>query len=230
MVGMNNEKNRKAWIEKTLNNINPGLKIIDVGAGELANKIYCKHLEYVSQDFCQYDGKGDNVALQTGEWNTSKIDIVSDITNIPVEDASFDVVLCTEVLEHVPDPVKAIEEMVRICKKNGEIILTAPFCSLTHFSPYHYYSGFNKYFYIFHLERLGCKILEIEQNGNFFEYLAQELLRLQQITEKYAQSKLRYLEKISIRILLKALGKFSKKDNESADLLCFGYHIRGRKL
>lgn len=64
------------------------------GAGGLQYKKYCTHLEYVSQDFGQYDGKGNSIGLQTPEWDNTKLDIVSDITNIPVSDASFDGVIC----------------------------------------------------------------------------------------------------------------------------------------
>jgi 2-polyprenyl-3-methyl-5-hydroxy-6-metoxy-1,4-benzoquinol methylase len=49
--------------------------------------------------------------LKLRKWDISQIDIISDITSIPVLNYSFDIVLCTEVLEHVPNPVAAIEEM-----------------------------------------------------------------------------------------------------------------------
>lgn len=168
MVGTNNEATRKEWLKNTLESIPSGLRILDAGAGELANKKYCSHLDYVSQDFCQYEGKGDSKGLQTGSWDTKQIDIVGDITNIPAEDASFDVILCTEVFEHLPNPVEALKEFNRLLKKGGILILTAPFCSLTHFAPYHYSSGFNSYFYEYHLQNLGFRLEEITKNGNFF--------------------------------------------------------------
>jgi ubiquinone/menaquinone biosynthesis C-methylase UbiE len=137
LFGRNNEADRLIWIAKQLENIQAGSRIPDAGAGELRNKRYCSHLQYVSQDFCQYEGRGDGAALQTGQWDTTRIDLVSDISSIPAPDASFDAVLCTEVLEHVPDPLAAIRELARLVRPGGSIVLTVPFCSLTHFAPYH---------------------------------------------------------------------------------------------
>ena len=134
--GRNNKATRDLWLEKTLSDIPKKSKILDVGAGELRYKKYCKHLEYVSQDFGQYDGKGDSKGLQTEKWDNSKLDIISDITNIPVSDASFDAIMCIEVFEHIPDPIKAIKEFSRILKQGGGAnfdcsnLLTYPFCSI----------------------------------------------------------------------------------------------------
>lgn len=211
--------------KKKLKELPPGLKILDAGAGELRNKAFCEHLYYVSQDICEYDGTGDKTGLQTGHWDTQNIDIISDITSIPVDSETFDVVLCSEVLEHLPDPFQALNELVRVVKQGGKLIFTAPFCSLTHFSPYHYSTGFNKYFYQFNLERLNCTVLELEQNGNFFEYLAQEIRRLPSVGSKYSDSKLNLIERLASRIILKALSRFSNLNNGSQELLCFGYHV-----
>lgn len=115
--GRKNKSTRDAWLEKVLGQIPDGSKILDAGAGELQYKKYCDHLEYVSQDFGQYDGKGDSIGLQkTQGWDNTKLDIVSDITNIPVSDASFDAVMCIEVLEHIPEPILAIKEFYRILR------------------------------------------------------------------------------------------------------------------
>ncbi len=86
-------------------------------------------------DFGEYDGKGDGEALQIGEFDYGKLDIISDITSIPAPDSSFDAIMCIEVLEHLPDPIKAIQEFYRLLKPNGHLLITAPFCSLTLFFP-----------------------------------------------------------------------------------------------
>ena len=70
-----------------------GARILDAGAGERRFQNYCSHLEYVSQDFGEYAGGGDVLGLQTGSWDNEGLDIVSDITSIPVGDASFDCIL-----------------------------------------------------------------------------------------------------------------------------------------
>ena len=51
-----NELNRQAWLKRTLTGLPAGLRLLDAGAGELQNRQHCKHLEYLSQDFCQYEG------------------------------------------------------------------------------------------------------------------------------------------------------------------------------
>jgi ubiquinone/menaquinone biosynthesis C-methylase UbiE len=220
--------NRQLWVESVLKNLPPGLKIIDVGAGECQYKKHCGHLEYVSQDFNQYTGKGDGVGFQTGNWDVSRIDIVSDILNIPVDDQSFDIVLCTEVLEHVPDPISALKEMTRILRNGGTLIVTSPFCSLTHFAPYHYCDGFNKYFYEFHLNDLNYEILELSTNGNYFRYVSQELQRLPSMVEQYLNKKSILVKLFSI-LLVKFLSWIDKNDSGSDTILCYGYHVRAKK-
>ncbi len=228
-IGANNEIMRQIWLEKTLTNIPKKLRILDAGAGELANKKYCSHLNYISQDFCQYEGSGDKKGLQTGSWDTHQIDIVSDIAEIPEADNSFDIILCSEVLEHLPNPVLALKEFHRLLKKDGILILTAPFCSLTHFAPYHYSTGFNRYFYEYHLEQLGFELTESTANGNYFEYLGQEIRRIPSIAEKYTIKKISRVERLIINFLLKLLEKLSKQDTGSDELLCFGYHVIAKK-
>lgn len=228
-IGLNNQSNRDIWLKNTLLKIPSGSRILDAGAGELKYKEYCSHLNYVSQDFAQYDGKGDNSGLQTQSWDNSKLDIISDITSIPELDCSFDAIMCIEVLEHVPDPVSALKELSRLLKKNGHLILTAPFCSLTHFAPYHFSTGFNKYFYQKILTENGFEIIDIESNGNYFEYIAQELRRLPEISLRYSAIRLTLFNRLMLRIMLKILDKMNKKDKASKELLCYGYHVFARK-
>ena len=50
--------------------------------------------------------------------------LVGDLTALPFEDDSFDLVLCLEVLEHIPDPAPALAELSRVSR--GDIVLSVP--------------------------------------------------------------------------------------------------------
>ena len=228
-VGSANQANRERWLQEVLAQIPPGSRILDAGAGERKYELYCKHLNYVSQDFARYDGIGDGVGLQTGAWDQSKLDIVSDITNIPEPDDSFDAVICIEVLEHLPEPVEALRELARLLVPGGDLVITAPFCSLTHYAPYFYQTGYSRYFYDYWLSKLGFSIVDMQWNGNYFEWLAQELRRLPTIAEKYAGAKVNLYELKLIRLILGSLERFSRQNRGSEQLLSYGLHVHARK-
>jgi SAM-dependent methyltransferase len=175
-----NEDSKQAWLANVLSQIPSGYRILDGGAGELKNKEFCGHLEYVSQDFCQYGGNTDlpEVGLGPAVWDTTRIDIVCDITNIPEQDGSFDAILCSEVLEHIPNPTHALDEFTRLLRPGGILILTAPFGSNVHMAPYHFYSGFSRYWYKHHLPLRGFEIRELVANGDWYALLRQEITRL----------------------------------------------------
>lgn len=227
-VGTKNEATREKWIVSALLKIPSGLTLLDAGAGECQFKKYCSHLKYISQDFGQYTGSGD-VGLQTGNWDNSKLDIVSDITAIPLPDHSVDAIMCTEVFEHLPNPIAAILEFKRLVKPNGYLIITAPFASLTHFAPYHFASGLSKFFYEHHLPANNFTITELDFNGNYFEFIAQEIRRIESIAEKYSSRQLTFLQKRAIQMNLSLLQKLSDRDKGSSELLCFGIHVLARK-
>jgi SAM-dependent methyltransferase len=170
------------------------------------------------------------LGLQTGVWDQSAIDIVSDIISIPEPDASFDAVMCVEVLEHLPCPVDGLRELTRLLRVGGRLILTAPFCSLTHFAPYYYQSGYSRYFYEYWLPALGYEILDIVSNGSYFEYLAQELRRLPHVTRRYCGLQFGVARRVAVRILLGALTRWSRTDRGSDGLLSFGLHVLARKV
>lgn len=228
-VGTNNESARINWLQSTLEKIPSGARILDAGAGEQQFRRFCNHLDYVAQDFARYDGAGNQAGLQTGTWDQSKLDIISDITAIPLPTKSFDAIMCTEVLEHLPDPLAAFREFARLLKPSGYLILTAPFCSLTHFAPFHFSTGFSSYFYERHLTDLGFEIIDLVPNGNYFEYLAQEIRRIPSVATRYAKDQPGRLEHYCMSWMLNMLERFSRNDSGSSELLCFGYHALAKK-
>jgi SAM-dependent methyltransferase len=223
IIGINvNEEARNRWLAHTLAVIPSGLRILDAGAGELRNKPLCAHLVYVSQDVCQYEGTGDAQGLQTGTWDTSKIDLVCDIVNIPEPEASFDVILCSEVFEHLADALTALNEFARLLKPGGKLILTAPFSSLVHFAPYHYATGFSRYWYEYHLPARNFEIQELTPNGDWFSYVKQEILRLPGMARRYGDWcwPLAYLVAGGGLIYFSLRGKSGMAE----DVACFGWH------
>ena len=163
-----NLSERQRFVSSQALMVRPGSRVLDVGAGRGRYRSLFSHCEYRTQDF----GKETGTLGQYTELN-----YVSDITSIPVEDGSFDVVLCTEVLEHVPEPILAIIEMARIIKPGGLLILTAPLGSFLHQEPYHFYGGYTPHWYRKFLPEAGFNLISIEANRGFFSWFGQESQR-----------------------------------------------------
>lgn len=149
----------------------PGSRVLDVGAGSCPYRPLFAHCEYQTQDFTQL--KEDQ--LRNGAYG--QIDYVCDATSIPVDDGSFDAILCTEMLEHVPDPVRVIGEFHRILRPGGRLMLTAPLGSGIHQAPHHYYGGFTPFWYRRFLAEAGFSAIHVEPNAGFFKLFSQESLR-----------------------------------------------------
>lgn len=67
-------------------------------------------------------------------------DVIADVQSMPgLPDRKFDTVLCTQVLEHVADPSKALSEMRRVLRDDGTLILSAPHLSMIHEAPEDYF-------------------------------------------------------------------------------------------
>lgn len=179
-----NARGRARWVEAVASSLPTGTSVLDVGAGTGRYRSLFAHCDYKTQDFAQFEGVPAGATAQ--EWEYTTLDYVSDITAIPVEDASFDAILCTEVLEHVPEPIAAIQEMGRILKPGGRLFLSAPLGSGIHQLPYHFYGGYTPYFYQTMLPRFQLVIDEIKPNGGFFSHFQQEAARAARlIIEKY---------------------------------------------
>lgn len=220
---------RDEWIINKLGEISEGKVLLDAGAGEQRYRTYCSHLKYIAQDFGKYVPNKIPTGLHRDSWDYAGIEITCDIIDIPLENETVDVILCTEVFEHLKDPMLAIKEFSRILKMNGTLILTAPFCCLTHMAPYFYYNGFSEYWYRENLEDYGFKIKEFTKYGNYFKYMCQELFRVEGMAEKYCNSKLESEDMNTIIKSMEIMMRLSEKDNGSNEILRFGSMLVAEK-
>lgn len=62
-------------------------------------------------------------------------DVRGDALRLPFRDAAVDVVVCSEALEHLPDPFGALAEIARVLKPGGRTLLTVPFAIGLHEAP-----------------------------------------------------------------------------------------------
>ena len=67
------------------------------------------------------------------------VDFISSAVHLPVAAASFDSILCTEVLEHVPDPLATWREFHRVLRPGGRVLLSTPMYWPPHELPFDFY-------------------------------------------------------------------------------------------
>ena len=64
--------------------------------------------------------------LDAARYSHVKNFVEADLTDLPFDDDGFDVVICSHVLEHVPDDAKAMQEIFRVLKPGGQALLLVP--------------------------------------------------------------------------------------------------------
>jgi len=83
----------------------------------------------------------------------------------PIKTGSVDFILCSEVLEHIPDPNVFLSELRRCLRPGGRLLLTVPFSARWHFIPYDYWrftpSGLNRI-----LNQAGFINISVYARGN----------------------------------------------------------------
>jgi SAM-dependent methyltransferase len=109
-------------LEKVLSRISVK-SVLDVGAKHSPYVSFFKHRKYVRLDLLP----------------DSQPDIVGDLHKLKIKDRTFDMVLATEVLEHLYDPQRAVNEMQRILTKNGLVVASTRFIYPFHPDPHDYY-------------------------------------------------------------------------------------------
>lgn len=195
-IRVDNQQFRNTWITDKLQQIRQNIPdeglLIDVGAGLSPYKEIIENLgiEYVSHDFNSYSPRRDDPGLQDAEWTYPKHLINCDILEIP-EIKKYDVVLCTEVLEHVPDPVRTFEKLCNLVNYQGYVLISVPFLSLMHQSPYWFSSGLSPFWFEYWANEYELEIIELTVSGDYIDLMKQEAGRLLDV--RYFPRILRYI-------------------------------------
>jgi SAM-dependent methyltransferase len=155
------------WLEEAARRTPAGSLLLDAGAGDQRYARLFEHTRYETADFLQTASRAEG-----GFYKTPTC--VCDLTSIPVESDRFDVILCTQVLEHLPEPVKALEELCRVLRPGGELLLSAPLFYVEHEQPYDFYR-YTQFGLRHPAERAGFEVRTIEWGDGYYSALALRL-------------------------------------------------------
>jgi ubiquinone/menaquinone biosynthesis C-methylase UbiE len=112
-----------------IKNINDST-IIDVGAGNgwAAKELIAKCGKFISIDISEKNLRTINSIINQSNINRNNFfAIQADAMNMPFANNSIDYIISSEVIEHLPEPKKFIDEMYRMLKPNGKIIISTPY-------------------------------------------------------------------------------------------------------
>ncbi len=116
-----------AWLQSEATRASDDLsryRVLDVGCG---GKPYLPYFEPYADAYVGVD-VGNPAA-----------DIEGSVEALPVDDGSFDLVLCTQVLEHVDDPAQAVRELHRVTAPGGRVLASTHGVQVYHPSPTDYW-------------------------------------------------------------------------------------------
>jgi predicted SAM-dependent methyltransferase len=222
-----NQRNRDCWVRAKAATVAEGSRVLDMGAGTCLYRPLFSHCDYKTHDFKKYEG----AEKHGGTSAYGHIDYVSEILAIPAPDQSFDVILCTEVLEHVPEPIQVLKEISRLLRPGGRAFITAPLGSGLHQLPFHFYGGYTPEWYKRFCTEAGMEAIEITPNGGFFKHLGQECSRAASI---YGQNpKLHGPESADlIKLLVEILPRlfFDLDDKCFDERFTVGYFVEAVKM
>jgi SAM-dependent methyltransferase len=135
-------------------------RMLDVGCGGGPYRVLFPHVDsYVGIDILP----------------SRNVDVVGDVQQLPFVDSTFDTILCTELLEHVPKPGQALCEISRLLKPGGTLLLTVPMIWGLHLEPYDFFR-YTKYGLRYLAERTGLTVVEIAPMCGFWATWTQRFI------------------------------------------------------
>jgi ubiquinone/menaquinone biosynthesis C-methylase UbiE len=125
-------KRLDAWLDRYIPSRGQGLRLLDVGCGTGSHIA-----RYRSRGFDAAGVDGSEKMLEHARAaNPSATLELADVEHLPFKDASFDFVLCIEVLRYLPDSAPCVREMARVLKPGGTCLATAaPILNLNGYYP-----------------------------------------------------------------------------------------------
>ena len=127
----------------------------------------------VLQDFVRrgvpVDYYGVDLGVGDPAWEF-RVSAVADLHQLPFAADAFDKVVCTEVLEHVDEPERVFEELVRVLRPGGHLLLAVPFVWHTHQEPFDRYR-FSRFAVERLVEKYELDIESLQAAGGYFTVL-----------------------------------------------------------
>lgn len=137
-------------------------RLLDLGCGKVP--LYAAYKDYVTENIC--------VDWENSLHLNDHIDRRADLGAVlPFDDAEFDTILLSDVLEHIADPELLWCEMVRLLAPGGRIILNVPFYYWIHEQPHDYYR-YTEFALRRFTERAGVALIELESIAGAPEVIA----------------------------------------------------------
>ncbi len=189
------------FYEDAINKIKPGSFIIDLGGkkegkrGSFNIEKYNLNVEYA------------NITAKDNP------DYLCNIEAVPVEDNKYDVAILSEVVEHLENPEKVLEEAYRILKPGGKLLICTPFMYNVHADPYDY-ARYTATWYENRLSKVGFELEKIEKQGLFFSVMLNSFRQFLKEFMKYKRYNYR-INKIILILQYKLTNYLLKKDNSS---------------
>jgi len=142
-----------------------GARVLDAGSGEGQ---YAHH--FARQKYC-----GVDLAVGDAAWDYSRLDAISDLTELPFRDDAFAAALHIVTIEHLKEPGRALCEIARTVAPGGLLLIAAPHEWEVHQAPHDYFR-YTRYGLAYLLEKAGCDVVEMRASGGYFRLLARRLL------------------------------------------------------
>lgn len=124
-----------------------------------------------------------------------RVDVLCPATSIPLQDATFETVLCTQVIEHVADHILLLKEAHRLLAPSGVLIVSGPLCWPLHEEPHDYFR-FTEYGLKYLLAKAGFEQTDIKPNGGKWAVLGQVLIHTFMSSPMHRRFGMRLLNKI----------------------------------